>query len=332
MFIVSQPTVAIIFCLITMLFWGSWTNGQKIVTQSAPLTIFYRDYVYGIVLVSVLLAFTLGSLGEEGRPFLEDIRQADLRNILLAVAGGIIFNIGNTLLTVSILLAGLAIAMPVGTGLSLALGLVVNYLAEPGGKLPFLATGGGLVLVAIVLSSIAYKLKGQEASSSESHKGLWIALAAGLTLGFFFVVISSSLAKELAQPEAKLLTPYTGLLLFALGVGISNPLIERLVRHFKLADSEDKTAYKEVPLKLHGIGLASGVIWGIGMITLLLGSPEAGEAVSFGLSQGATIIAVLWGLFAWAEFKDAPKKAIRLLWLMGFTYVAGLVLIVLARG
>ncbi|GAB2781768.1 GRP family sugar transporter [Rhabdobacter roseus] len=336
MFIVEEPTWAIILCLVTMLCWGSWGNGQKWVTQSAPLYIFYRDYVYGIAGSALMLAFTLGTLGDEGRPLLEDIRQAEITNLLLALAAGIIFNLGNTLLTVGINQAGLSIAMPVGTGLSLALGLVVNHIAEPSGNLPLLAAGGGVVLVAIALSALAYRAKEKEEeddeeSSSGKNRGVWIALSGGLALGFFFVIVSSAMSKELASPEAGLLTPYSGFLFFALGILISNPGIEWLVRHFKISDEDDETKYGEVPARQHAVGLASGVLWGVGMIALFLGSPEAGDAVSYGLSQGATIVSVLWGLFAWAEFEGAPKKANRFLWFMGIAYVAGLALIILAR-
>ncbi|MFD2573835.1 GRP family sugar transporter [Spirosoma soli] len=334
MFTINDPTAAICLCLITMLFWGSWTNAQKIVTKSAPLYVFYRDYVYGILITSLILAFTLGSFGEQGRPVLTDIGQADVRNILLALAGGIVFNLGNMLLTAGISIAGISVAMPVGTGLSLAIGLVVNYLAEPKGSVALLAIGGGAIIAAMIFSALAYKTKqdqGDAAASSGNNRGIWIALAGGLVAGFFFRIISEALVKDLVKPDAGLLTPYTGLVLFAIGLVASNPLVERLVRRFALPDEKNQTTYQDTPRREHLVGLAGGFIWGLGMITLLLGSNQAGDAVSYGLSQGATVVSVLWGLFAWHEFKDAPAKANRYLWLMGGTYVAGLVLIVLAR-
>lgn len=333
MFLVNQPTVAICLCLVTMLFWGSWTNAQKYVTQSAPLYVFYRDYVYGIVVTALILAFTLGSFGEQGRSVFADIQQATLANILIAVAGGVIFNVGNSLLTVGISIAGLSIAMPVGTGLSLAIGLVVNYLAQPEGSIPLLAVGGGTIVVAMVLGAMAYHVKqeeGDQDTQSDQNKGIWVALAGGLVAGFFFRVISEALVTDLAKPEPDLLTPYTGLVFFALGMLLSNPLIEFLIRRFIVPD-DNQITYDDAPRNLHLAGLGGGLIWGLGMITLLLGSNQAGGAVSYGLSQGATIVSVLWGLFAWHEFKDAPSKANRYLWLMGIAYVAGLVLIVLAR-
>jgi len=331
MFVVTNPTLAVILCLVTMLCWGSWNNGQKLVTEVAPLSVFYRDYVYGIVGLALILAFTLGSLGSEGRSFLDDLQQATAKSILLALAGGLVFNVGNSLLTVGVNLSGITIAMPVGTGLSLAIGLVVNYLVESKGSVTLLAIGGASVLAAIAFSSLAYKAKEENSDSQGNNKGIWVALAGGLVAGFFFVIVSSSITKKLTQPEAGLLTPYTALLLFSLAILISNPLKDWALRRFGLLDTDNQTPYAEVLVRQHLIGLASGLLWCVGMISLLLGSPDAGNAVSYGLSQGATIISVLWGLFLWGEFKGAPAKADRYLWLMGVAYIAGLVLIVLAR-
>ncbi|WP_420149316.1 GRP family sugar transporter [Spirosoma sp.] len=334
MFIINQPALAFGLCLLTMLCWGSWTNAQKSVTQSAPLYVFYRDYVYGILLASVVLAFTVGSFGERGRSVMADIRQAELNNILLAVAGGIVFNIGNMLLTVGISMAGISIAMPVGTGLSLAVGLVVNYLAEPQGSVPLLAIGGGAILGAMLFSALAYQTKQENADTQENsggNRGVWIALGGGLIAGFFFWLISSSLVKDLSQPDAGLLTPYTGFALFAIGLAASNPLVEHLVRRFALPDEDGQLNYQTTGRREHFIGLSGGLLWGVGMIALLIGSKQAGDAVSYGLSQGATIISVFWGIFYWKEFEGAPPKASRYLWLMSITYLIGLVLISLAR-
>ncbi len=333
MVILENSTLAIVFCLITMLCWGSWTSGQKLVTQSAPLSIFYRDYVYGIMITALLLAFTLGSLGPNERPFLEDFQQAAWQNIALAVAGGIIFNIGNTLLTVGINISGIAVAMPVGTGLSLALGLIVNYIAKPEGNVTLLALGGGLVLASIAACAFAYKAKNEEESDSDesSNKGIWIALAGGAFSGFFFLLVTQSIVEDIALPEARKLTPYTGFVCFALGILLSNPLMEWIIKRLKLLEGENHAKYGDASAKEHALSLGSGFVWGVGMITLLLGSQDAGGAVSYGLSQGATVVSVLWGLLAWKEFEGAPAKANRYLWIMGGTYVVGLILIVMAR-
>lgn len=169
MYIVQQTGFAIGLCLLAMLCWGSWSNGQKLVTQAdVPVTLFYRDYLLSIALLVVVLVFTLGSRGQAGRPFLVDVQQASWGALGLALAAGEVFNLGNQLLVVGIQSAGLAIAMPVGSGIALALGVVVNYLAKPEGNVVLLAIGGALVLAAIGCSAGAYNAKQQQAPAGAS--------------------------------------------------------------------------------------------------------------------------------------------------------------------
>ena len=59
MFIVSNYSLAVIFCIITMFCWGSWGNTQKLASKSWRYELYYWDYVIGILLFSIIMAFTL---------------------------------------------------------------------------------------------------------------------------------------------------------------------------------------------------------------------------------------------------------------------------------
>ena len=130
MFIVENYGLAIVLCVITMFCWGSWANTTKLTTKTWRFELFYWDYGFGILLTTLLLAFTLGSNGTEGRAFLEDIRQADISSIFSSLAGGVIFNLANILLVASIAIAGMSVAFPVGIGIALVLGVIVNYISN----------------------------------------------------------------------------------------------------------------------------------------------------------------------------------------------------------
>jgi glucose uptake protein len=69
MFIIENYTTAVVFCIVTMLCWGSWANTQKLASSNWRFELFYWDYVIGILITSLLFAFTLGSMGEGGRGF-----------------------------------------------------------------------------------------------------------------------------------------------------------------------------------------------------------------------------------------------------------------------
>src|SRR5271170_922939 len=185
MFIIDSYPLAVFFCIITMLCWGSWANTQKLAASTWRFELFYWDYVLGILLFSLILAFTLGSGGSGGRSFLDDIKQADGHNIGSAIIGGIIFNAANILLVAAIAIAGMAVAFPVGIGLALVIGVVVNYIAHRVGNAGLLAGGVALIVVAIVLNAIAYR-RMQAGKRTSSGKGLVLAVAAGILMGFFY--------------------------------------------------------------------------------------------------------------------------------------------------
>src|SRR3982751_6287213 len=179
MFIIENYSTAVLFCVITMLCWGSWGNTQKLAGKTWRYELFYWDYVLGILLLSLVFAFTLGSNGSGGRSFIADISQADTGNIFSAVIGGVIFNAANILLVAAIAIAGMAVAFPVGIGLALVIGVVVNYIDNPVGNKSLLFGGVALIVVAIVLNANAYR-KMQSGNSNASSKGLILSIVAGV--------------------------------------------------------------------------------------------------------------------------------------------------------
>ena len=106
MFIVHDYSLAVLFCVVTMFCWGSWGNTQKLASKTWRYEYFYWDYVLGVLLFSVISAFTLGSIGAEGQGFVENLAQADWCNLGSAFLGGIIFNASNILLSAAIAICG----------------------------------------------------------------------------------------------------------------------------------------------------------------------------------------------------------------------------------
>ncbi len=330
MVVITQYPLAVAVSLLTMLCWGSWANAQKLTNRQVPTTIFYRDYTYGILLLSVVLAVTFGSFGSVGRPFITDLRQADTQALLMALVGGFVFNVANILIVAGIELAGLSVAMPVGIGLALILGVVVNYLRAPVGNAMLLSVGVLALFGSVLFSAMAYRAR-KTTSGQVSSRGLVLSLVGGFLMSFFFYFVAESMAPDFANPSPGLLSPYSALFLFALGVVVSTPLYLPLLRKYASMPADGDIWYVDVSRKNHCIGQLGGMIWCLGMASSLLASGAAGFAISYGLGQGATIVAVLWGVFAWREFKGAPATSNRYLMLMGACYVLGLGLIIAAR-
>ena len=179
-------------------------------------------------LFSLLLGFTLGSSGDSGRGFIQDLKQAESHNILNAMIGGVIFNASNILLVAAMSIAGMAVAFPVGVGIALALGVIINYIFAPHGNANLLFGGVALVVIAIVIDAIAYK-KHSLSLKKVSGKGIMLSISAGVLMALFYRFVASSMVTSFEVPEAGKLTPYSALFFFAVGVMISNFLFNYLI-------------------------------------------------------------------------------------------------------
>jgi len=332
MFVVESYFVAVVMCIVTMICWGSWANTQKLASKEWKFQLYYWDYSIGVLLLTLILAFTLGSIGTQGRGFLYDLSMAESANICSALLGGIVFNFANILLVAAIDIAGMAVAFPVGIGLALVIGVITNYIAAPIGNPIILFIGVVFVALAIIIDAMAY---GKLPSSTEKSKlkGLVLSIIAGIAMGFFYRFVAASMATNFANPVVGKLTPYSALVIFSVGLLISNVVFVTIIM-FK-PFSGDKVApldyFKKGNPKLHLIGILGGVIWSIGMSLSILASGEAGFAISYGLGQGATMVAAFWGVFIWKEFKDAPVGTNKLLNIMFVCFIIGLVMIIAAR-
>lgn len=316
-----------------MLCWGSWANTQKLASKTWPFPLFYWDYAIGIILLTLIFGFTLGSSGEAGRPFLEDLAQGEQSSFVSAFIGGVIFNIANLLIVAAIDVAGMAVAFPVGIGIALVLGVIVNYMATPVGDPILLFIGVALVALAIIVDALAYrKLSSKQASTPT--KGILLSLAGGILMGFFYRFVAASVSTDFSNPEPGLFTPYSAVFVFSIGIFVSNFLWNTYFMYKPIKGEAVSYAdyFKRGDLRLHAIGILGGVIWCIGMSLSMIASEKAGFAISYGLGQGATMVAAAWGVFIWKEFADAPKGTNRYINLMFLFFIVGLALIIFSRG
>lgn len=301
MFVVNSYSLAVIFCFITMLCWGSWGNTQKLAGKTWRYELFYWDYVIGMVLFAILLGFTMGSIGTEGRPFLEDLAQAEWGGIGSVVLGGVIFNASNILLSASVSLAGLSVAFPLGVGLALVLGVIVNYVGAPKGDPVVLFLGVALIVVAIICNGIA---SGRMRKSGDS-----------------------------AAPTPGMLTPYSAIFVFSVGVLLSNFAFNTYAMRRPFVGAP--VSYREYfrgSLPTHLVGMLGGAVWCLGTAFSYIAAGKAGAAISYALGQGAPMIAAVWGVFIWKEFKGADRKTNTLLAVMFLFFIAGLASIIASGG
>ncbi|MHB8502679.1 MAG: GRP family sugar transporter [Candidatus Acidiferrales bacterium] len=308
-----------------MLCWGSWANTQKI-DKEWRFELFYWDYIWGLLACALLFGLTLGSSNPASPDsFFRNLGTASFRSLLEVIFGGVVFNLGNLLLVAAISVAGMAVAFPIGAGLALVIGAVINYIISPKGN-PILLFGGiAMICAAIMLDAMAYRDLSRGAKATK--KGVGLSLACGVAVGLFYPFV----AKALTGPNH--LGPYTVYFVFAMGAVVSNfPMNYGLMRRPVSGQPLRIKDYFEGRASLHALGILGGVIWGAGTIANFVASyvPVIGPATSFSLGEGNTMISAIWDIFVWKEFHGAGKRVKSLLAVMFLFFVLGLSCIALA--
>lgn len=337
MYFCDNYALAVAFCVVTMFCWGSWGNTQKLAGKTWRYELFYWDYVIGVVLFALASGLTAGSWGGGEWSFCANLKQASASNLGSAFLGGIVFNAANILLAAAISIAGMSVAFPVGIGLALVLGVVVNYVGAPKGDAVTLFGGVALIVAAILCNAFAYRMKSSGfVGSGESRsmvKGIVLSVVCGVLMAFFYRFIARTMDMNFtaAAPAAGMMTPYSAFFVFSLGIFASNFIFNAIaMRHPVAGDPITEREYFKGGFAIHLVGVLGGLIWGLGNGINLVAAGKAGAAISYGLGQGATLVSALWGILVWREFRGAPKKAALLNLAMFILFLVGLGLIIAA--
>jgi glucose uptake protein len=317
--------MALFMMITSAICWGSWANTYKGV-KKYRFELFYWDYAVGIFLISLILALTMGSTGNDASSFMNNVRSADTNNIVSAMVGGAIFNLANLLLVAAIDMAGLAVAFPVAIGIALVVGVVSSYALQPKGNAALLAAGVLCALIAVVMDGKAYGSLAI-AGRSVSKKSIVVCVVSGVLMGLWAPFVAR------AMTNGNTLGPYSIAVFLTLGALLSCLIWNIYFMKRPLAgEPVSFSGYFSGPISGHALGLLGGFIWGIGMVFNLVAASFTGVAISYAIGQSAPMVAALWGVLAWKEFEGAPGKAKMYLVLMFVFYCLGIVLVARANG
>lgn len=325
MYVPQTYGAALCLMITAMLCWGSWANTMKLVPKW-PFQLFYWDYVIGLLLVTVVAGLTFGSTDQSANAFLRNLKGAGGEKIAYGLAAGALFNLANLLLVAAISIAGLAVAFPIGIGLALVVGVILNYVIAPAGNPLFLFGGVALVGVAIVLDALAFRARDSE--PGRKTRGIGLSVVCGLLMGSFFPLVT----RAASGPAS--LGPYAVAFVFAVGVlACSIPVNFYLMRRPITGDPPTAMRqYFAAGVREHLAGMAGGAVWGVGALSSFVAAHSAivGPAISYAMGQGATMVSAAWGVFVWREFAQAPPKATRLLAPMFIVFIFGLAAVAVA--
>jgi glucose uptake protein len=305
--------------------------------------LFYLDFAIGLFLASVIFAFTVGNIGYDGFNFLDDLQHAGKRQWMYVFLAGLIFNFGNMLLMGAVSVAGLAVAFPMGMGVALIVASGLGIAGRPEVNATLLGLGCVLMLTSIVVNAVSYRIMGvarhevaARAGKAKSTrrpspmKGIILALLAGLAIGGFTPLLERARQGDLG------LGPYALGFIFAFGVFFSTFVFDIFFMNLPVeGDPVEFSWYFNGSLKQHLSGFASGLVWYTGILSawVCTSVPEALQGAPlprFMLAQASPVLAALWGIVVFREFKNNDVRVKVMGILMLVLFLCGLCMIGLA--
>jgi glucose uptake protein len=320
MFVPTTFAVALLMTVLSTVCWGSFANTFK-GTRNYRFELYYWDYGLGIFLISVVLALTMGSFAGGPTAFLANVHSADSINLFYAAVGGFIFNIANVLLVAGIEIVGLAVAFPISIGIALVEGVILSYALQPRGNPVLLGAGVFMAVVAVVLVGKSYGALRAE-GSVVSRRGVVVCVISGFLMGIFAPFVTR------AMTRGNTLTPYTTAVFLTLGAFLCCFVFNTILMRKPIVGSPVAAAdYFRAPGSYHALGLLGGAIWGVGTVFNFVAASLVGVAISYAIGQASPMVACLWGVFVWKEFRGANARAKGYLAAMFGAYLLALVLI-----
>ena len=341
--ILPQSYPAVLFLMILSLFFlGSWASAYKFAGWWR-FELFYFDFAIGLLLAAVIYAFTVGNLGYDGFSFVDDLQHAGKRQWMYGFMAGMVFNLGNMLLMAAVSVAGMSVAFPMTMGIALLLGTGLGVAGRPAGNTLLLGLGCALILTSTIVNAVLYRIMGvaqHEALARSGHakstrrpspvKGIILALVAGLLIGSCTPLLDKARIIDVG------LGPYALTALFAFGVFFSTFVFNIFFMNLPVeGEPVDFGSYFSGSGKQHLLGFAAGVVWCTGILAAMVSSsvPEQMQAAPltrYLLLEGAPVLAALWGILVFREFKSRDVRVIALGMLMIALFVCGLVMVGLA--
>jgi len=313
-------SLALLMMIVSTVCWGSWANTYKL-TPNYRFELFYWDYAVGVVLLTLLLAFTMGSAPHGPLSFLPNLGSAAPANLFYAALGGFIFNIANLLLVAGIEIAGLAVAFPLSIGIALVEGVALSYAIQSKGNAVLLGSGVAFALLAVILIGRAYANLGTR-NAAASRRGIVICIVSGFLMGAFAPLVTRALT------AARPLTPYTTAVCFAVGAFVCCFIVNIwFMRRPLTGDPVPFSGFFQARPAYHLIGIFGGAVWAVGLVFNLVAANLVGVSISYAIGQASPMIAALWGVLVWKEFRGAGSKSKLYLAAMFVCYLAALILI-----
>jgi glucose uptake protein len=353
MILPSSYSTTLWVLVFSLLCWGSWANTQKL-ARPRRFELYYFDYLFGFLAVIVVAAFTFGSFNSSELTFQENFLITGYRNMAWAVAAGVVFSIGNLFLAATVSVAGLAVAFPLALGMAAVVGTAWNLTTGAQGSVLLALSGAALVLIAIVLTAYTYgshldralaaikqpafrpdpriKAPPRPTTPASAAQAIVLAVISGFAFGFIRPMTDAARGGENG------LGPYGLALLF--GGGMLAIAIVLTPFFFNFPVSGEPLGMSDLfsgSGAQHLLGILGGVLAGAAILARFVAAAtptliSVTPGLEFALTQGATILACLWGLLVWREFGSAGLRVQTLFGVMLIVFALGIAVLSVAQG
>ena len=310
---------SLVLMALSMLCWGSWANTFSLTRGKYRFELFYWDFAAGLMLGVLGLA---AALAPESAVFQWSMEPG---NAAWGIASGVVFSIGNVLLVAAISLTGMAVAFPVCIGLALLIGVGLSWYIEPAVPVGALAAGSALILLSMIADAAAYRSMARQVVSSA--RGIAIAVLGGVFMGAFPPCLQK------AMVGTKPLDPYAAVVMLGAGILLCTILTNFGFMRRPIAGGQPVTfgQFFAAPLRYHLLGLLGGAVWAAGGVFNFIAGGKVSVAMSYAFGTGGALVAVLWGVFVWKEFRGAPRRSYAYLLAMFVLFLAGIAVIAWAK-
>ncbi len=348
MLLPNTATAVLVALLIALIGWGSWACFYK-ATKRNRFEFLAYDFTWGVVLASVVAAFTLGMFDNKDLTFQDNFLLAGRRQMAWAFGSGIIFNLANMMLLAATSVSRMSMAFPVAFGFAWAIGSIWDLAFRPGVNPMLAAAGAVVVVVAAILAYIAYRWylvdaahRAIKALSADPRakatipkdetgiKGMVLAVIAGLAFSLFFP------AMRQATEGDNGVSPYGAVLFLAAGVFGSSIIFVPFFLNFPVRGKPlTVRQYFKLEKGQHINGVLAGIVWTAGLLggLVTVGLPAAilpSPLVAYLLNHSAPLLTAAFGLVLYRDLPEAPTKVHAMMGAMFVMMLAGMGMIALA--
>jgi glucose uptake protein len=349
MILPSTYVSGLIVLILALVCLGSWINTLR-AAGKLRFELYSYDFALGVLVAALIAAFTLGSLNSKELTFADNFSLTGYRKMAWGMGAAAVFGLGNLFLLASTVTSRVSVAFPVSFGLALLINTVWDYFLSNGEGAVLIFGGLTLILVAMIVAGVSYRwnlldlqaemqrafIADPRTKAPPKVRGsAALSVTLGLLSGVFLGISSRMLGEATTGDNA--LAPYSAGLMFAAGFFLASLVYVPFFMNFPVAGAPIRISdYFKAKKKQHLMGILGGMIFIAGLLAALAATytpafVQAGPLVNFAINQSVPIIAALWGLLVWREYKGASNRVQMALAVLVVLYLAGVGMIAVAR-